>query len=493
MLCLHPNLIYGLSVLNAKRIKQAIDVYHSYYFVPSVGNESTWIKATELMWNEIYEQVSNLLNAKQASAAILSSKVASDLEALQTSLNIPTRLRLLDGAESVPFDTGEGSVSEITFVNGPYNLDNQNIIINGVYMSVADTAILRSSKLTSISENLRIDLIGNGVINSISVGIEENSVFNNFHITRKLGYIELSLVGSSPYYCFQVVPNAASRELELQSGFIDTNSVLYTSARELAQKTGGTLHTTSSIKNVSIVNGVLSESLGRCFLVLLDKNNEIVAANGTSATNYCNTSLTYNGKARIVYEYITVTVENANTTMLPPVLVSTVSSNIVKTSIASALSVGDIVLDRGNRIEVLKVANNTLTLAGKYYSSNLNVILGCYDTWHNMTDGLEVPDIQFPSSVDSNTILQLRKISSQIDSFIALLLTRLNTLLTRNQLSAILPLLNELQRQHLAMRASRACDILFQGDIESYMLLDNTTSNYNLSIRQSTEELKARL
>jgi hypothetical protein len=492
MLCLHPNLIYALSVMNSKKIKQALDLYDEYYFTPVVGKEDVWISVIKLVWQEILKNTRILLNSKYAASMVLSTDDAAYLQTVDNSLNLGTRLKLLDGSEIIDLSDSEGSISEVRFINGPYNLDNLNITINNAYINVVDRAVSNSKTLTE-SGILSVQLIGINSSTIVDIDIAENTSVGNFFLTRKLSNIELSLVGSEPYYCFNVIKNDISASLGLDSGFIDSNSVLFTSSRDFATRVGGSVDYQYALTNINIVDGVSSVSFSKCVAVLLDRNNELVCIDGNTAYNYCNTSLTYSGKVRIIYEYVSCVLDNNKANNLPSSIVSYIGSNNVRTSYANCLSTGDIIVDGESRLEVINISDTLLRLSGRYYSKNLNIVLGCYDTWRKMTDGLTIPSIIFPESVDSNTIIELRKISSIISQFVHDLRNRLLVKLTRNQLSSAVPYLNEIQKQHLAMRANRACDILFSGDIATYLLLDDNTCNYALAIKQSTDELKARL
>ena len=478
--------------MNSKKIKQALDLYDEYYFSPVVGKEDIWVNVVELVWQEIVKNTSILLNSKYATSMVLSTDDANYLQTVDNTLNLSTRLKLLDGSEIIDLSDSEGSVSDVRFINGPYNLDNLDVTVNNSYVNVADRAVLRSLSLVDTGL-ITVQLVGDGENTTVDIDISENTEVANFFVTRKLTGIELSLVGSEPYYCFNVIKNETSAMLGLDSGFLDSNSVLFTSSRDFSNKIGGSAEYQYALANIQIVNGVSSASFSKCVAVLLDRNNELVCIDGNNVYNYCNTSLNYSGKVRIIYEYVSCVLDNNKANNIPSSIISYIGSNNVKTGYSNCLAIGDIIVDGSSRLEVINISGDLLRLSGRYYSKNLNIVLGCYDTWRKMTDGLTIPSITFPKSIDSNTIIELRKISSIISQFVHELRTRLLVSLTRNQLSSAIPYLNELQKQHLAMRCNRACDILFSGDIATYLSLDDNTCNYALAIKQSTDELKARI
>jgi hypothetical protein len=179
---------------------------------------------------------------------------------------------------------------------------------------------------------------------------------------------------------------------------------------------------------------------------------------------------------------------------IPNDLLSSDKSDNIKTDLSSVISTGDLIIDIDQTVAEVLSNNTSIILDKKIRPSTCVIRLGSFDCWKRIVDGIVIPQIEFPRHTDSTTLNNLRYTASVIKSFLANIKTRItNNQLSRRSLMSILNPLNDLQRQHLAFRANRAADILFSGDIQSYVELNDTNYNYEIMLKSVIDETKARL
>lgn len=503
-LCMHPNLLYGMTVLNAKKIQTKIEEFDASYVAPSLANQSEWVSVVETFWNDITSLVNSLLDTQNSSTSILNSPDAAYLKSLDTSLDIPTRLALLDGTEKVSLTANHGGKFQIELAAAPYSFNNTYVTVNNTYIDLHSIARISSTRIPDaqeISEPLYVELLSDG--NTVTVEIENplqpyvyTTLTNKrvFYLLINRSTAELRLTRNDKFHAFRVKPNSTSIKFGFTGQYTPSSSPIYTSASELAAILGGTVRRTTEDRKISILDGVLDVPVSRCTAFLLDRNNEQLLLDRLTAKHYVSTSLSYEGNARLVYERVVLNSERGMIYSISDDLLSSDMSNNVSTDLISIVSAGDILVDKnGVSAEVLS-ADGILVLDKKIKPSTCTLKLGAFECWKKLTDGLTIPSIEFPKHTDSTTIANVRYISSVIKNFTANVKSRIkNNQLSRRCLMSILNPLNDVQRQHLALRANRASDILFSGDIQSYIELGDAEYNYELMLKSVIDETRARL
>ena len=493
-----------MTVLNAKKIVTLIDQFESSYVVPTLTNQSEWVSVVEVFWNDITSLINALLDVQNSSQTLLSSNDATYLKSLDTTLNIPTRLLLLDGTERVSLQASHNGKFTIELSSAPYELNNMHITINNTYIDLQSIAKISSSRIPDadeITQSLYVELLANGYTETIEIQNPlQPYVYTTlgneriFYLVVKQSSIELRLTRNNTFHAFKVKPNSTSIKFGLTGQYTSQGSPNYTSANELASILGGSVNRSTETRSIEIVDGILSTSVSRCTAYLLDRNNEQIILDGRTAYHYASTSLNYFGNARLVYERVVINSESGMIYSIPSNLLNSDKSDNIKTDLLSVVSTGDILTDsEGNSAEVLS-NNASIILDKKIRPSTCVLRIGSFDCWKKIVEGVEVPIVQFPKNTDSTTLSNLRYTASTIRSFLSNIKTRINANpLSRRCLMSILNPLNDLQRQHLALRANRALDILFSGDLQSYLELNDTNYNYEIMLKSVIDETKARL
>jgi hypothetical protein len=481
-----------------------INQFESSYVVPTLENQSEWVALVEVFWNDITTLISALIDVQNSSQTLLSSNDAKYLRSLDTSLNIPSRLALLDGTEQVSIQASHNGKFIIELVSAPYRLHNMHITVNNTYIDLQSIAKLVSTRLpdeSEITQPLYIELLADELVTTIEIQnplqpYVYTTLSNDriFYLVVKESSIELRLTRNDQYHAFKVKPNATSIKFGFTGQYTPQGSPIYTSASELASILGGSVSRTTNLTSVSIVDGVCDTSISRCTAFLLDRNNEQIIIDGNRAYHYASTSLNYSGNVRLVHEKVILNSESGMIYSIPNDLLSSDKSDNIKTDLSSVISTGDLIIDIDQTVAEVLSNNTSIILDKKIRPSTCVIRLGSFDCWKRIVDGIVIPQIEFPRHTDSTTLNNLRYTASVIKSFLANIKTRItNNQLSRRSLMSILNPLNDLQRQHLAFRANRAADILFSGDIQSYVELNDTNYNYEIMLKSVIDETKARL
>jgi hypothetical protein len=483
--------VYFLALNNLKYLSDLVTKYQASVYTPVYGKELEWVNLIK----PIYEDMSyayNMIISADVNCSILSS--TEEYDSLMKSANtlmLQDKLRMLDGAHRVPIQLQANKNMNASLINGPYDLDYDIFTVNGNVITISNTAtVISKYKANGL---LTIRCYFEGGYEDITLDTSVSSSSDNLHFASGINNCTIQLSKGGRFFAFYVLPGDTAKALGLNSLHM---SILATSADLLAKALGGNVVRRIYTIDINIVNGVQDKVSTRSVGYLIDRNDEMLILENGKAYNYSNSSLTYEGKIRVVEEHVTIPIDYLKDSSIPAKVLSSIPSTRVYSDKHQLVSPGDFIEYDAKYSEVLNVDNGELVLKDPIQANkDAYLHLGVRRLWSEFKNSVgKFPLVTFPVEYDINTLSTLLDVKSKLDTFFSSLMIAISkTKVTRRQSEYYSDMLNFLRRSHLAMRADRALDILFSSDIGYYYSLTNESSNYNLLLKRSIDSMRAKL
>jgi hypothetical protein len=496
-LCLYPDLTYALALFGSNRLKENVEKYISSVFYPIAGKELAWINNAKPIYEDISYELNVLLSAQDNATFLASTDEAVSMATSQNALNLSERISLLDGQESLNLQQTASGKTVVYTKNGPFKFYDEAISVNNANITIHSKAYLVSKKPPVNSYGtISVTLMHDNGYDIKEIPTPESSVsFNNFSYSIQGERAHLLIDYDGKYFAFKVNITEASIKMGLNTDFSDKQSNAFTSCTEISDKIKTKINRNFINKDITIQNGVCDfVDSKKCIAYLLERNNEILVLENGVAFNYANTSLNYEGKARLVYENLELILDESAHSAIPESILDRSVTKTFDTIYADIIKPGYFISSNQKTSEVLAVSGNTVYMKDEIsVGKDCSVTLGCYSMWKEITNKIKFVLVTFPTSIDINTINTIRSIHTDIYNMCITIKSLLESKMTRSQTILHFEPILSLRKQHLALRCRRALDVLFLGDIRYYYSLDDYSSNYELYLKQAVDEVKSRL
>lgn len=462
MLCLRPNLLYGLTLPMLRKLVSKLDTTNLEYTPEYSSNLADSIKSS----------IDNVLNFEEIQVKkVVSGKIFSELTKIPNTINITERLSLIDGVEllNIQAALSPDQYSSIPVTNIPMLVrQEQQLLVNNNYIKlpVKNVYIDLTSDLNTFSQ-VQVCLYGlNGSPTNTELTFHKNNsnmairnfVYNDGIITLANNNLDTDYVGV-------IVRNSQEDPLKY--------SFFYTIA-ELAQKLGGKPTSTIQQSNVLFSGNTYIQELPTGYFTLIFERDAIVVNNNNIVVSTRLITDLVGKRFNLVRQSLSITTKSQNVNDIFGVKQVKYKSIILPGLFIQA---GDYLSD----IEIVTTNKNEAILFEPIYPGNRTVTLGTYKRWKQLCNDLNniiyvhktLDDYKNmnPDVLRSNTN-RLQIIANQLISlFKSYSFGRLQSFVIKG--------LNALSDAHRANNYDVALDDLFGGDLVSYINRTEDDCNSN--------------
>ena len=460
MLCLHPNLLYGLTLPMLRKMTVKLDTTSLEYTAEYASN----------LADNINQAIYNILNYEETQVKkIASGKIFSELAKMPNTINIEQRLSLIDGLELLNINAplAPEQYASIKTPSTPMIVKtNQEHLVNNNYIRIPVKTIQvdLTKELNALGEVAVTFLVSSG--NNLDVVIRAG---DPPFVARNMSYEDNNIVlinnNSDDDYLGAYVRSFSSDPLKY--------SFFYT-ASELAQILGGKASIEILQSNVIFSGNRTIESLPLGMLLLIFEKDIILVQDKQIiiSTAFANSLI---GKPfNLTKQSVSISTKSQNVNDVFGIKQVKYKNVLLPVSFIQA---GDFLSD----VEIITTNKTEATLYEPVASGPRTVMLGTYKRWKQLCKDLSSISYTHKTLEDFQNMNDdvLRTEISRLQIMANSLINLFKTYSFGRLQSFVLKGLNALTDAHKSNNYDVALDDLFNGDLISYTSRTEDDCNSN--------------
>ncbi len=459
MLCLRPNLLYGLML---PMLKNAITN------LGLIGSENTPENAYDIEQRLNYYK-NKILNFRKDQAIYLyNGKIVSELLKLPNSINIKERVSLIDGMEilNISAEHTSDQATSMTFSTTPLLVTKpEEALVNNNYITLPVKEVSTSLAQDFLqSDNVVVKILKKGSEPPVTVTLNESS----------MSFVAQNIVYNADTKVLKINARedqngALGFRLSTRNDDILKYTFYYTSS-ELSTAVGGK-NNTSVINRTRFDETSISSLENQDVSLIFDRDIIIVRSQKIVFATSSVEDL-YGKMCNVVLQYVSIPTRSQNVNKIFGK--DQQKHNKIKSPL-SFIQAGDFLSD----VEVITSIQGELTLSDRITVGPRSVSLGCYRRWANLCSRLPSLDnngLDYYKGLDT---LALKSAINKLNTTVQIFINLFKTYTVGRLQSYVIKNLNQIINQHRMHKHDLALDDLLNGDIVSYSSRTENDSNSN--------------